>query len=46
MPEEEKGTGWRQTQPIPVFNKGKVYLREGTDVAMEDDGLKPFKTNA
>lgn len=46
MLEEENGTGWRQTQPLPAFGKGKVFLREGGDVAMEDDGLKPFKINA
>lgn len=46
MLEEENGTGWRQTQPLPALGKGKVFLREGGDVAMEDDGLKPFKINA
>lgn len=33
-------------QPFLAFGMGKVFLREGGDVAVEDDGLKPFKTNA
>lgn len=29
-----------------MFVKGQVFLREGGNVISEDDGLKPFKTNA
>lgn len=37
---EENGCGWRQTHPFPAFGKRKVFLREGGDVVMEDDGWK------
>lgn len=26
VPEEESGTGWRQTQPFPAFGKEKVFF--------------------